>query len=131
MGPVAAGTEFVGCRIEELIGRGGMGVVYRARQLDLNRPVAIKLIAPDLTGEATARDRFLREARAAAAVEHPNVLPVYRAGIADGQAYLVMRYIAGEDLRMLVRATGPLPVEQALSIVAALGEALDAIHEAG
>src|SRR3954453_9595693 len=106
MGPVEAGTEFGGCLIEELIGRGGMGVVYRARQLELNRAVAIKLIAPERTGEATARERFLREAHAAAAVEHPNVLPVYRAGIEDGQAYLVMRYVAGEDLRTLVRANG-------------------------
>ena len=111
MGPVAAGTEFGGCRIEELIGRGGMGVVYRARQLELSRAVAIKLIAPECTGDATARERFLREARAASAVEHPNVLPVYRAGIEDGQAYLVMRYVAGEDLRMLVWATGSLPVD--------------------
>ena len=131
MGPVEAGTEFGGCLIEELIGRGGMGVVYRARQLELNRAVAIKLIAPERTGEAIARERFLREAHAAAAVEHPNVLPVYRAGIEDGHAYLVMRYVAGEDLRTLVRATGSLPVAQALDIVAALGEALDAIHRAG
>jgi len=88
-------------------------------------------VAFGMPGEAIARERFLREAHAAAAVEHPNVLPVYRAGIEDGHAYLVMRYVAGEDLRTLVRATGSLPVAQALDIVAALGEALDAIHRAG
>jgi predicted Ser/Thr protein kinase len=131
MGPVAAGTEVGGCLIEELVGRGGMGVVYRARQLELSRAVAIKLIAPERTGDAAARERFLREARAAAAVEHPNVLPVYGAGIEDGQAYFVMRYVAGEDLRTLVRTAGSLPVDRALEIVAALGEALDAIHRAG
>jgi hypothetical protein len=131
MGPVAAGTRVGGCLIEELVGRGGMGVVYRARELHLDRAVAIKLIAPNLTGDAVARERFLREARAAAAVDHPNVLPVYGAGVEDGQAYLVMRYVAGEDLRTVLRGAGPLPVDRALEIVAALGEALDAIHRAG
>src|SRR6266498_4294335 len=131
MGPVAAGTEVGGCLIEELVGRGGMGVVYRARQVELNRAVAIKLIAPERTGDAAARERFLREARAAAAVEHPNVLPVYGAGIEDGQAYFVMRYVTGEDLRMLVRTAGSVPLDRALEIVVALGEALDAIHRAG
>jgi predicted Ser/Thr protein kinase len=132
MGPLATGTEVGGCRIEELVGRGGMGVVYRARQLELDRDVAIKLMAPDRTWDARARERFLREARAAAAVEHPNVLPVYRAGIVDSdQAFLVMRYIAGEDLRTLMRRSGPLSVDDAVEIVAALGDALDAIHSAG
>jgi DNA-binding beta-propeller fold protein YncE/predicted Ser/Thr protein kinase len=132
MGPLVAGTEVGGCRIEELIGRGGMGVVYRARQLELDRDVAIKLMAPDRTWDPKARERFLREARAAAAVEHPNVVPVYRAGIADSdQAFLVMRYIAGEDLRTLMRRSGPLSLQQAVEIAAALGDALDAIHGAG
>jgi predicted Ser/Thr protein kinase len=132
MGPLVAGTEIGGCRIEELIGRGGMGVVYRARQLELDRDVAIKLMAPGRTWDPKARERFLREARAAAAVEHPNVVPVYRAGMADAdQAFLVMRYIAGEDLRTLIRRCGSLPLHQAVDITAALGDALDAIHAAG
>jgi len=132
MGPLVAGDEIGGCRIEELIGRGGMGVVYRARQVELDRDVALKLMSPDRTWDPKARERFLREARAAAAVEHPNVVPVYRAGIADSdEAFLVMRYIAGEDLRTLMRRCGPLPVERAVEITAALGDALDAIHAAG
>jgi predicted Ser/Thr protein kinase/DNA-binding beta-propeller fold protein YncE len=131
MAPLAAGTEVGGCLIEELVGRGGMGVVYRARQLELNRAVAIKLIAPERTGDAEARERFLREARAAAAVEHPNVLPVYGAGITDDQAFLVMRYVQGEDLRTLMRGAGSLPLDRVLEIVGDLGEALDAIHRAG
>src|SRR5262245_59405680 len=131
MAPLSVGTEVGGCLIEQLVGRGGMGVVYRARQLELDRTVAIKLIAPERTEDRTARERFLREARAAAAVEHPNVLPVHGAGIADGQAYLVMRYVAGEDLRTLMQTESPLAVARALEIVEALGDALDAIHAAG
>ena len=108
-----------------------MGVVYRARQLDLDRDVAIKVITPELVDDERTRARFLSEARAAAAVEHPNVLPVYGAGVADGQAYLVMRYVHGDDLRTLVRREGPLSPERAAAIAVALGDALDAIHRAG
>ena len=108
-----------------------MGVVYRARQLDLDRDVAVKLIAPDRIDDARTRARFLSEARAAAAVEHPNVLPVYAAGVAGDQAYLVMRYVPGDDLRTVVRRAGPLPVERAAEIAVAVGDALDAIHRAG
>jgi DNA-binding beta-propeller fold protein YncE len=108
-----------------------MGVVYKARQLDLDRDVAVKLIAPDRIDDSRTRARFLSEARAAAAVEHPNVLPVYAAGIADGRAYLVMRYVPGDDLRAVVRRAGPLPVERAAEIAVAIGDALDAIHRAG
>ena len=73
----------------------------------------------------------MSEARAAAAVEHPNVLPIYGAGVADGQAYLVMRYVPGDDLRTLVRREGPLSAERAAEVAVALGDALDAIHRAG
>jgi hypothetical protein len=131
MGVLVAGTELEGCRIEETVGRGGMGVVYRARQLDLDRDVAIKVITPERVDDERARARFLSEARAAAAVEHPNVLPVYGAGVANGQAYLVMRYVPGDDLRTLVRREGPLSAERAADVAVALGEALDAIHRAG
>jgi Protein kinase domain len=108
-----------------------MGVVYRARQLDLDRDVAVKLIAPDRAEDERIRARFVSEARAAAAVEHPNVLPVYAAGVAGGRAYLVMRYVHGDDLRTLVRRTGPLPAQRAAAIAGAVGDALDAIHRAG
>lgn len=131
MAVLVAGTELDGCRIEETIGRGGMGVVYRARQLDLDRDVAIKVITPERIEDERTRARFLSEARAAAAVEHPNVLPVYGAGVAEGQAYLVMRYVPGDDLRALVRRDGALSAERAAEVAVALGDALDAIHRAG
>ena len=108
-----------------------MGVVHRARQLDLDRVVALKLIAPDLIENRTARERFLREAHAAAAVEHANVLPVYGAGIEGGRAYLIMRYVQGHDLRDLVRTEGPLEPRRAARLALALGGALDAIHRTG
>jgi hypothetical protein len=108
-----------------------MGVVYRARQLDLDRDVAVKVIAPELIENPASRDRFLMEARAAGAVEHPNVVPVHHVGVAEGQAYLVMRYVAGDNLWTVVRRQGALSASQAAGIAAQLGEALDAIHRAG
>ena len=131
MGVLAPGTILGGCRIEAVVGRGGMGIVYRARQLDLDRDVAVKVIAPELVEDEQTRARFLTEARAAGAVEHPNVVPVHGVGVGDGQAYLVMRYVAGDDLRTLVRRDGPLAPRHAAEVAAQLGDALDAIHRAG
>ena len=87
MGLLAPGAVFAGHRIDAVVGRGGMGVVYRARQLELDRVVALKVIAPELLEDRGVRERFLREARAAASIEHPNVVPVYAAGEDDGLAY--------------------------------------------
>ena len=131
MAVLVPGAELGRCRIEETIGRGGMGVVYRAHQLDLGRDVAVKVISPERVEDPAARRRFLREVRAAASVEHPNVLPVHGAGEEDGHAYVVMRYVAGDDLRSLVRLEGPLAPARAAEIVQRLGDALDAIHRAG
>ena len=131
MGELPCGTLLGGFRIEELVGRGGMGAVYRARQLDLDRDVALKVISPDRVEEPGARERLVREARAAAAVEHPNVLPVHAAGIDQDRAYVVMRYVAGDDLRTLVRVEGPLAPARAAAVVMQIAEALDAIHAAG
>jgi Protein kinase domain len=125
------GSQFAGYRLDEEIGRGGMGVVYRARELALDRPVALKLIAPELARNPSFRDRFLRESRLAASIDHPGILPVYAAGEADGELYLAMRYVSGTDLRALIDQSGPLPPEQALSIVEQVAEALDAAHERG
>jgi len=108
-----------------------MGIVYRARQLDLDRDVALKVIAPELLEDPQARDRFLSEARAAAAVEHPNVVSVHGAGIADGQPYLVMRYVAGDTLRTVVHRQGALTADEAATVATQLGDGLDAIHRAG
>jgi serine/threonine-protein kinase len=125
------GDEFAGCRIEAVAGRGGMGVVYRATELSLGRPVALKLLTPDRAGDRAFRERFQRESRMAAAIDHPNVIPVYAAGESDGLLYLVMRYVGGTDLHALLREQGRLDPTRAASIVAQVGAALDAAHRAG
>src|SRR4051794_9313850 len=131
MAPLAPGTDFAGFRIESVIGRGGMGVVFRARQPELDRIVALKVIAPERIEDDGAVDRFLREARAAAAVEHPNVVPIHAAGVHDGMAYLSMRFIDGQDVRTRVRLGGPLAPQRAAAVVAQIAAALDVIHRAG
>ena len=128
---LAPGTVLAGYRIESFVGRGGMGVVYRAVQLDLERMVALKLIAPELLDDDDVRARFLIEARAAASVDHPNVIPVHAAGEEDGIAYIAMRFVAGDDLRSLVRYGGPFDPAQGAEMVAQAAAALDAIHRAG
>jgi Protein kinase domain len=125
------GTVFAGHRIDEMAGRGGMGVVYRAVQLQLNRAVAIKVIAPALMDDSDIRRRFMRESRLAASIEHPNVIPIHYVGDEDGVAYIAMRYVPGDDLRTLVRREGGLPPARAARIVAQVGAALDAAHAAG
>jgi YVTN family beta-propeller protein len=125
------GDEFAGHRILGIAGRGGMGVVYRAMQLDLDRPVALKLIAPQLAEDPSFRERFVRESRAAASIDHPNVIPIYYTGENDGALYIAMRYVEGSDLRSLVRAAQRLEPERAAHIVAQVGNALDAAHARG
>jgi hypothetical protein len=125
------GEEFAGCRVDAVAGRGGMGVVYRATQMALGRPVALKLLAPDRAGDPDFRERFQRESRMAAAIDHPNVIPVFAAGEEDGLLYLVMRYVGGTDLQALLRSRGALGGERAADIVAQVADALDAAHAAG
>ena len=105
-----------------------MGVVYRATDLSLERPVALKLIAPELAQDERFRERFLREPRLAASLDHPNVIPIYEAGERDGQLYLAMRYVEGSDLRTILRRDGKLAPERALRILAQIAAALDAAH---
>jgi hypothetical protein len=131
MADLETGSEFAGCRIEGVLGRGGMGVIYRATELSLGRPVALKLIATEQASDPDVRERFEREARLTAAIEHPNVVPVYAAGEEDGHLYLVMRYVPGTDLHHLLRAEGALDPARAASIVAQVAEALDAAHAHG
>jgi serine/threonine-protein kinase len=128
---VTVGRELSGYRVDGLIGRGGMGVVYRGIDLRLGRPVAIKLIAAERAGDPIVRRRFEREARLMASLEHPNVLPVYAAGEQDGSLFLVMRYVDGIDLAALLRAEGRLPPSRAARIADQLAQALDAAHGAG
>jgi len=125
------GDVFAGHRITGVAGRGGMGVVYRAVQLDLDRAVALKLIAADLAEDSSFRDRFVRESRLAASIDHPNVIPIYYTGEFEGDLYIAMRYVDGSDLRTLVRALGRLEPERAVHIVAQVASALDAAHERG
>ena len=131
MPELGPGARVGGYRVEETLGRGGMGVVYRARQLELDRDVALKVIAPERVEDPAARARFVREARAAAAVEHPGIVPVHDAAVEGETAYVVMRYVPGSDLRTLVRVDGPLEPARAAEVTRRLGDALDAIHDAG
>ena len=128
---LAPGSEFAGCRIEAVIGRGGMGVVYRARDLSLDRPVAIKLVNDEYSTDADGRRRFEREARLTASIDHPNVIPVYAAGEQDGHLYLVMRYVDGTDLQRLLKKRGRLSPAEAARITDQIGRALDAAHQRG
>jgi serine/threonine-protein kinase len=125
------GDLFGAYRIGDLVGRGGMGVVRRAEHLHLGRTVALKLLAPELSGNAEFRDRFLRESRLAATLDHPNVVTVYDAGEVDGVLYLAMRFVTGTDLAALIARRGPLPPEDAVARLAQVGSALDAAHTAG
>ena len=125
------GTELAGFRIEREIGRGGMGVVYLATQVFPERRVALKLLSSDLAADPAFRERFVRESNAAASTEHPNIVPVYGAGESDGQLYLAMRFIEGQDLRTLLEHEGTLVPERAARICAEVAEALEAAHERG
>jgi serine/threonine-protein kinase len=128
---LSPGAVLAGCRVEAVIGRGGMGVVYRALQLDLHRLVALKVITADLAADPEFRERFSRESRMAAAIDHPNIVPVHAAGEERGALYLVMRYVSGSDLHALLLREGRLPVARAAAIVAQVAAALDAAHAAG
>ena len=129
---VTLGDTVADCRIDAVAGRGGMGVVYRATQLRLDRSVALKAILPEMAADAAYRARFQRESRLAASIEHPNVLPVYEAGeLQDGSLYLVMRWVAGIDLGTLLRRQGRLDAARAVALLTPVARALDAAHARG
>ena len=125
------GSELAGYRIERLLGRGGMSVVYLAEHVRLRRKVALKLLAPDLASDERFRERFLRESRLAASLDHSNIIPIYDADEAEGLLYIAMRYVEGPDLKTLVAREGPLAPRRALSLVAQVASALDVAHERG
>ncbi len=131
MGEPSIGSTLAGYRIDSLIARGGMGVVYRATQVALERPVALKVIAHELAGQAGFRERFLRESRLAARLDHPGVVPVYDAREEDGELIVVMRLVEGGDLRKLIRREGPLEPARAIALLSQVAAALDAAHAAG
>ena len=128
---VVIGSDFLGYRIEELVGRGGMGVVYRAYDLRLKRTVALKLVTPELALDERFTERFARETELAMALEHPNVVPIHDAGDADGRLYLAMRLVEGTDLRALLATEGALEPTRALAICGQVANALDAAHRNG
>ena len=130
-GGPAAGARIAGYVLEEEIGAGGMAVVFRARDERLDRLVALKLLTPGLAGDAEFRRRFLRESRAAAAVDDPHIIPVYEAGEAGGVLFIAMRYVSGGDVRGLLQREGPLPPGRAAAILSPVASALDAAHGAG
>src|ERR671916_605325 len=125
------GRVLAGYRIEERIGRGGMGVVYPAQHINPRPPAAIKIIVPELADDSDFRERFTREARIAAALHHPNIVTVYDAGEADGLLYLAMQYIEGSDLSAVLRAQGRLRPYRALDVCRQVAAALDAAHGQG
>ncbi|HEX4731290.1 MAG TPA: serine/threonine-protein kinase [Solirubrobacterales bacterium] len=131
MADLALGDEVAGYRIDARLARGGMGVVYRATHLGLDRPVALKVIARELAGDASFRERFLRESRLAARLDHPAVIPVFDSREVDGELIVAMRLVVGGDLRALIDREGPLPPARATALLGQVAEALDAAHAAG
>lgn len=125
------GSTFAGYRIDGVIGRGGMGVVYRATEMQPERTVALKVVAPQLAASPQFHARFLREARIAASLEHPNVVPVLNVGEEDGALFIAMRLIQGTDLAGLIRSDGALNPLRAARIVDQVADALDAAHARG
>lgn len=130
-GHALEGTSVGIYEVRARIGHGGMGEVYLARDTRLGRPVALKLLPERFAQDERFRDRLLRESRLAASLDHPNVVPVYDAGEADGRLFIAMRYVDGVDLRGLLREAAPLAPERAMNIAAQVAEALDAAHERG
>ncbi|MBI3448971.1 MAG: protein kinase [Acidobacteria bacterium] len=116
-------------RVVEKIGEGGMGIVYKAIDENLHRPVALKVLPPEFAGDAERRARFLREARAAAAVAHPNIAAIHEIDEADGVVFIAMEYVEGTTLRALL-AGKPLPLAEALPIASQIAAALDRAHRA-
>ncbi|GGS60505.1 serine/threonine-protein kinase [Streptomyces cinerochromogenes] len=125
------GRQVASYLIESEVGRGGMAVVYRARDLRLGRTVALKLLAPELARNDTFRKRFTHESQVAAAIDHPHIVPVFEAGETDGVLYIAMRYVSGSDLRHLLDTRGPLPPADAVRIAVQVASALDAAHDHG
>ena len=128
---MAALEELGRYQVENVLGGGGMALVYRARDEELDRPVAIKLLADNLAADEAFRKRFLREARLAAQLAHPNVVQVYDSGEADGRPYIVMEYVEGETLADLLARRGRLPPAEAVELALQICSGLEHAHRAG
>ena len=127
---LSVGSERLGYRVEGLLGRGGMGVVYLAEDLRLRRRVALKLLSPSLAENEGFRERFLAESKLAASLDHPGVVPIYEAGDGTGFLFIAMRYVEGSDLKALLR-DGPLSAERTIGVCAQVADALDFAHGRG
>jgi serine/threonine protein kinase len=117
-GGFSAGSRIAGYLLEEQIGQGGMAVVFRALDVRLDRQVALKILVPSLARDDAFRQRFIRESKAAAAVDDPHIIPVFEAGEASGVLFIAMRFVRGGDARTLLDAEGPLAPSRATQIIA-------------
>ncbi len=125
------GSELLDYRVEAVLGRGGMSVVYLAHDPRLKRKVALKLLTPGLAGDKGFRERFLHESELAASIDHPSIVPIYAAGEVGGQLYIAMRYVEGTDLKALIRKDGALTPARTFALLVQLADALDAAHARG
>ena len=125
------GQDLAGYRLQGVVARGGMGVIYEAVSPRLGTVVALKVLAPELSADDVFRTRFLKESRIAASLNHPNVLPIFDTGAADDLLYIAMRYVEGSDLRAVLKAQGRLTPTQALPLIQQVARALDAAHRHG
>jgi serine/threonine protein kinase len=128
---IPIGTEFAGYRITGVLGRGGMSVVYAAEHLGLGRTVALKVLAASLAHDESFRERFVRESKLAATLDHPNIIPIYDAGEAEDCLYIAMRHVEGGDLGTLIKKEGPLALGQTIFFVEQVAGALDQAHSQG
>lgn len=128
---LAPGSNFAGYEVESVVGAGGIGILYRARQVRLDRPVALKLVESDVARDPVIRERLRREARMVAALDHPNVVPLYAAGDEDGTVYIVTRWVEGTELGALIQRDGPLEPSRAARTAAQIAAALEVAHEQG
>ena len=125
------GDEFAGYRLRSVLGRGGMSVVYQAENPRLGNVIALKVLAPELADDDIFRARFLEESRIAAAMNHPNVIPIHDMGSSDGLLYLAMRAVSGTDLRLMMKKRGRLQPDTAIFLLSQAARALDAAHRRG
>jgi serine/threonine protein kinase len=128
---LSPGSTIAGYEVEAVVGSGGIGILYRARQLRLDRPVALKLVDSEVAREPVVRERLRREARTVAALDHPNVVPLYEAGEEDGTVYIATRWVDGTELGTLIQRDGPLEPRRAARIAAQIASALEVAHEKG
>jgi len=128
---LSPGSTFAGYEVDSVVGAGGIGILYRARQVRLDRPVALKLVEPELARDPVIRERLRREARTVAALEHPNVAPLYEAGEEDGTVFIVTRWVEGSDLGTVILDESPLEPARTARIAAQIAAALEVAHEKG